>query len=267
MLRWNAVLLTLCISSAGLYAGEPLFVPHGAAEMGMAFAVTATPGHWSCFSNQALLTAASETGFSASFENRFMIPAMSSKAVSAVIVNRPAPLGIIAAHYGNGDYYRLFAGAGSAVTITDAISLGLQVDYIAEHGIGDYHDLSHVTFEAGMTCKISRSIMFGVHLFNPMTPLNSIPSSIETGLNWKHSDNLFLSFSGAKMTGEPLSLQCGLSWHFIDRVVIRCGYMSSPSSYAFGMGFRAGPFRADAGFLVSSLTGVTSSLSITWTID
>lgn len=266
MLRWNAVLLLLFFNVAGLRAGEPLFVPHGADAMGIAFAVTASPGHWNCFHNQALLTAAPSTGFSFGLENRFMMPALSSKAVSAVFALRPAPLGLVATHYGNADYYRLFTGVGSAVKITDAVALGIQVDYISEHGIGEYRDVSHVTFETGVTCLISPALTVGVHLFNPLAPLNTLPSSIEAGLSWRQSDGLFLTLTGSKVSNEPLSVQCGISWDVLKRLTLRTGYMSSPSAFAFGIGFRTGRLQADAGFLLNSVTGVTSSVSITWTI-
>lgn len=266
MLRWNAVLLLLFFNVAGLHAGEPLFVPHGADAMGIAFAVTASPGHWNCFHNQALLTAAPSTGFSFGLENRFMMPALSSKAVSAVFALRPAPLGLVATHYGNADYYRLFTGVGSAVKITDAVALGIQVDYISEHGIGEYRDVSHMTFEAGVTCLISPALTVGVHLFNPLAPLNTLPSSIEAGLSWRQSDGLFLTLTGSKVSNEPLSVQCGISWDVLKRLTLRTGYMSSPSAFAFGIGFRTGRLQADAGFLLNSVTGVTSSVSITWTI-
>lgn len=267
MLRWNAVLLLLFFSLSGLRAGEPLFVPHGAGSMGMAFAVTATPGHWNCFHNQALLTAAPTSGFSFGLEDRFMVPALSSKAVSAVFALKPAPLGLVATHYGNGDYYRLFTGVGSAVKITDAFALGVQVDYISEHGAGEYRDVSHVTFETGVTCLISPDLTFGIHMFNPLAPLNTLPSSIEAGLNWKQSDGLFLTLTGSKVSSEPLSLQCGISWDVMQRLTLRTGYMSSPSAFAFGIGFRTGRLEADAGFLLNGVTGVTSSVSVTWTIN
>ncbi len=266
MLRWNAVLLLLFFNVAGLRAGEPIFVPHGADAMGMAFAVTATPGHWNCFHNQALLTAVPSTGFSLGLENRFMLPALSSKAVSAVFAMKPAPLGFVATHYGNADYYRLFTGVGSAVKITDAVALGVQVDYISEHGIGEYRDVSHVTFEAGMTCLLSPALTVGVHLFNPLAPLNALPSSIDAGLSWNQSDGLFLTLTGSKVTNEPLSVQCGISWDVKERLTLRTGYMSSPSAFAFGIGFRTGRLEADAGFLLNGATGVTSSVSITRTI-
>lgn len=267
MLRWNAVLVSLFITAAGLRAGEPLFVPHGADAMGMAYSVTATPGHWNCFHNQALLTACTATSFSAAFENRFMMADLSSKAVSAVIAIRSAQLGFVAAHYGNADYYRLFTGLGSAVKITDGIAIGLQADYVSEHGIGEYRDVSHVTFETGMTCNLSSSLTLGLHLFNPLSPLNSLPVSLETGLQWRQSDQLLLSVGSSKVSDEPLSVQCGLSWNIADRMILRSGYMSSPSAFAFGIGVRTGPLQADAGFLISSMTGVTSSVSVIWTIQ
>jgi len=266
MLRWNAVLLLLVCHISGLRAGEPLFVPHGADAMGMAFAVTTTPWHWNCFHNQALLTAVPSSGLSFALENRFMMPALSSKAVSAVFAMKPAPLGLVATHYGNADYYRIFTGLGSAVKITEAVALGVQVDYISEHGIGEYRDVSHVTFEAGFTCLLSPALTAGVHLFNPLAPLNSLPSSIDVGLNWKQSEGLLLTLTGSKVSNEPLSVQCGISWDVMQKLTLRTGYMSSPSAFAFGIGFRRGRLQADAGFLLNGVTGVTSSVSVTWTI-
>lgn len=266
MLRWNAVLVSFFLLVAGLRAGEPLYMSHGAASMGMAFAVTATPGHWNCFNNQSLLTSASSTSFSVALENRFMLPGLSSKAVSAVMAVSPAPLGIVATHYGNGDWYRLFTGVGSAVKISDGIALGMQVDCITEHGAGEYRDITHVTFETGMTYDLSPSLSLGVHLFNPLTPLNGLSSSIEAALHWRQSDDFMLAIGSSKVTDEPLSVQCGLSWGMLDRVVLRSGYMSSPSAFAFGIGFRAGSLEADAAFLMNGMTGITSSVSFIWTL-
>lgn len=266
MLRWNAVFVSVFVCVSWLRAGEPLYVPHGADATGTAFAVTASSGHWSCFQNQALLTNVTSSAFSASLENRFMLPALSSKAVSAVIAIKPAPLGLVASHYGNADYFRIFTGLGSAVRITKTVSLGVQVDLISERSIGEYRDISQVTFEAGMTYMISSSLTFGLHLFNPISPLNTLSSSVEAGLNWQQSDELLLAFGSSKASNEPLSVQCGLSWKVLDRLILRSGYMSSPSAFAFGVGFITGHLQTDAGFLLDGSTGVTSSISLTWTL-
>lgn len=265
MLRWNAVFMSFFMAIAGLHAGGPLYVPHGADAMGMAFAVTATPGHWNCFHNQALLASAPATSFSASLESRFSMTALSSRAVGAVIAIKPAPLGIVTTHYGNADYSRIFTAIGSAVSITDGIALGMQVDYIWEHAIGEYRDVSHLTFESGLACDLSPSLALGLHLFNPLSSLNSLPASIEAGLHWRQSDDLILTICGSKVTDEPLSVSCGLSWSVLEKLTLRSGYMSSPSAFALGLGFRTGRFQADAGFLLNSLTGMSSAISFVWT--
>jgi hypothetical protein len=266
MLRFTAVLLLFVACTAGMEAGEPLFVPHGASEMGIAFSATATPGYWSCFNNQALLTGASGISVSTSLETRFLLSGLSSKALGAVIAITPVPLGIVVTHYGNSDYHRMFCGLCSAVTLTKGISLGVQVDYVSEKGAGDYRDVSHITFETGMTFSLSPSLTAGMHVFNPLTPLNSLPSAINAAIQWKHYDDLFLTLGSSKISSEPLSVQCGISWEILDRLVVRSGYMSSPSSFSFGVGFRTGSLQIDAGFLANSVTGITSSVSLTWIV-
>lgn len=266
MLRWNAVFMLLFMALTGLNAGGPLYVPHGAGETGMAYAVTATSGHWNCFHNPALLSSAPASSFSLSLESRFSMAAFSSTAAGAVIAIRPAPLGIVVTHYGNADYNRIFTALGSAVNITEGIAFGMQVDYIMENGIGEYRDVSHVTFETGLVCDLSPSLALGLHLFNPLSPLNSLPSSMEAGVQWRQSDYLILAICGSKVTDEPLSVSCGLSWNILEKLILRSGYMSSPSAFAFGIGFRTGRFQADAGFLLNSLTGMTSSISFIWSV-
>ena len=266
MLRWNAVLLLFFMVTAVLQAGEPLFVPHGAAEMGTAFASSAASGHWSCFHNQALLTSRPGTSASLALETRFMMTPLSSKALSAILAGKAVPLGLIITHYGNGDYYRVFTGIGSAVTLTKGVSLGVQVDYIMEKSAGDYRDISHLTFEAGMTILLSSSMTFGLHVFNPLAPVNTLPSSINAGIEWKHTEDISFFIETAKVTDEPLSVQGGISWNVLDRLTLRTGYMSSPSCFSFGMGYAYGSLQTDAGFMVNSVTGITSSVSFIWNI-
>ncbi len=266
MLRWNAVLFLYFVIAPVLRAGEPLYIPHGAAEAGMAYAVTATPGHWSCFNNQALMTSASGVTVSAAIETRFLMPALSSKGLSAVIAHGRVPLGVTAVHYGNADYYRIMTGLGSAVSLSGGVSLGVQADYITERASGDYRDVSHLTFEAGMVCALSSSVTLGLHIFNPLTALNSLPSSIDAGLQWERTEELLLTLSCSKTTSEPVSIQCGMSWDVAGHLTLRSGYMTSPSSFALGLGWETGPLKTDLGFIVNSITGVTSALTFIWTI-
>lgn len=266
MLQRCAVLWLFSLFTGYLHAGEPFFVPHGAGQAGMAFASTASSGHWNSFHNQALMAGYRDVTTGLSFESRFMMAEMSSKAISIVIPGSPAPLGIIATHFGNGQYSSIFAGVGSALTVSEGLSIGLQADFIAETGIGDYRNVYHATFEAGLAARISPALMLGLHLFNPLTAVNSLPSSIRAGVSWSPSPELMIACDASKMTDEPLSLNGGVSWQILRKLVFRTGYMSSPSSFAFGAGYTSGPVQSDIGFMINSLTGVTSSVSFTWII-
>jgi hypothetical protein len=267
MLRCIAVVLLFVEAAAGINAGEPVYVPHGAGELGMAFASSAFPGHWSCFHNQALLAKQVTTSAAVALETRYMLSSLSSKALSIAVAGNTAPIGIILTHYGNGDYYRIFSGAGSAVKITDGLALGIQVDYITERSVGDYRDQSHITFEAGAIMDITSDMTVGLHILNPLNSLNSIPSAVNAGVAWRQSDDLCIAAELSKVTAEPLSFHAGINWNIMGKLVLRSGYMSSPSSFAVGSGFRSGKMQVDAGFLINSVTGITSSVSFIWTID
>jgi hypothetical protein len=267
MLQRCAVVWLFFLFTGSLHAGEPLFVPHGAGQAGMAFACTASSGHWNSFHNQALMAGSRDVTAGIAFESRFMMAEMSSKAVSLVIPGGPAPVGIIATQFGNGQYSSIFAGVGSALIISDGLSFGLQADLIAETGIGDYRDVYHATFEAGLVARVSPALTLGVHLFNPVISGNTLPSSISAGVSWSPVPELMIGCDVSKMTDEPLSLNGGMSWQLLRKLVFRTGYMSSPSSFAFGAGYTAGPVQSDIAFVINNFTGVTSSVSFTWTIN
>jgi hypothetical protein len=152
------------------------------------------------------------------------------------------------------------------VNLTEGVSFGVQADYIMEKSAGDYRDVSHITFEAGMAISLSSSLTLGLHLFNPLTPVNTLPSSINAVIEWKHSEDLFIALEASKVTDEPLSVQGGISWNVLDRLILRSGYMSSPSCFSFGLGYALGSLQTDVGFMINSVTGITSSLSLIWNI-
>ena len=266
MLQRCAVVWLFCFITGWLYAGEPLFVSHGAGQAGMAYSTVASAGHWNSFHNQALMAGYSDITAGLSLESRFMLKEMSSKAISLVIPGRSAPLGIIASHFGNGQYSVTFAGIGSAITVSDGLAVGIQADIIAETGVGDYRDVYHSVFEAGMAARVTPELTLGLHIFNPLTTLNTLPSSLRAGISWSPGTELMLACEASKMTDEPLSLNGGVSWQLLRKLVLRTGYMSSPASFAFGAGFTSGNVQTDIGFLVNNMTGVTSSVSFTWTI-
>jgi len=257
------MVLFLLLSSV-VRAGDPVFSRFGAGEAAMAYSCVASTDQWSVFHNQASMTFCSSFTAGISVESRFMMTEMSTHALGVVLPGRHAPLGIISTWYGNDQYSVITGGLGSAVKLTEGLSLGVQADIISEHCAGRYRDLTHLTFEAGILAQISPAVMFGVHLFNPLARLNDLQSSMQSGISWLPDKNLLFAFEAVKSSGEALSLHTGLSWKVPGAVTLQTGYSTSPSCFAFGAGFSFGALSVNTGFLINNATGVTPSVSLLW---
>ena len=264
MLLKSVEAIVLLLLSSVIYAGDPLFSRFGAGEAAMAYSCVASTECWSPFHNQASLAYNNTFAAGVSFESRFLMQDMSTRTIALVIPGRPAPLGIISSWYGNSQYSVISAGLGSAVILTDGLSLGVQADIITEHSAGRYKDLVHVTFETGVLARITPNLMFGAHVFNPLSGLNSLQSSLQSGITWTPDRSLRLAVEAVKSTDEPLSLHTGMAWIIPKAVTLRAGYSSAPSSFAFGIGFTTGRVTADTGFVYNTETGMTPSVSLLW---
>lgn len=264
MLLRSAEVVFFFVLTTVLNAGNPLYSRLGAGEAGMAYACVASTGHWCSFHNQAALPYNKSFSIGTSFESRFMMTEMSSKSITCILPGRPAPLGLMMIHYGNSQYSLIMGGLGSGVVLTQGLSLGVQVDVISEHCAGNYEDLVHVTFETGILGQISPEVTFGFHIFNPLAQLNGLPSSIRTGITWSPDKSLSASLETVKISGLFLSFRGGISWQLPKSLVLRAGYSSVPSSFAFGAGFASAGLSIDMGFMLNSKTGVTPSVSLLW---
>jgi len=264
MLLRSAEVVFFFMLTTTLNAGDPLYSRLGAGEAGKAYACVAQKGHWCSFHNQAALAYNKSFSIGTSFESRFMMAEMSSKSITCILPGRPAPLGLMMMHYGNNQYSVIMGGIGSGIVLTQGLSLGVQVDVITEQCAGHYEDLTHVTFETGILGQFSPEMTFGFHIFNPLAQVNGLPSSIRTGIAWSPDESLCASLEAVKTSGLFLSFRGGISWQLSGYFVLRAGYSSEPSSFAFGAGLASAGFSVDMGFMLNSNTGVTPSVSLLW---
>jgi len=264
MLSRSVEMVLILLLSSVVRAGDPVFSRFGAGEAAMAYSCVASTERWSVFHNQASMAFCSSFMAGVSVESRFMMTEMSTRALGVVVPGRHAPLGLISTWYGNDQYSVITGGLASAVRLTDGLSLGVQADIISEHCAGRYRDLTHLTFETGLLARISPGVMFGVHMFNPLARFNNLQSSMQTGISWSPDKNLLFAAEAVMSSNEALSLHTGLSWNVPGAVILRTGYSTSPSCFAFGAGFSFGAVSLDTGFLINNSTGVTPSVSLLW---
>ncbi|MDP4222169.1 MAG: hypothetical protein Q8868_02555 [Bacteroidota bacterium] len=250
-------------------AGQSWLLPAGAAETGMNHSCIMKSGFWSAFQNQALLPHYQSFACGINYENRFSISELATRSVAVIVPAGKAGLGAFYRHFGYHDLRRHTAGIACGLKLSEKISAGVQIDYLAERTYGEYDERESLTFEVGIYSMLTDKIRLGMHLYNPVPGSirkNYLPSSIRAGAGILLSRSLFAGAEVEMRTGmEPL-IRMGIEYEAIKDFRIRGGFSSENTSFSLGIGYVMKLIRIDLGFATHELLGVTSSASIIFKI-
>lgn len=262
----SVLFIFLFYSASG---SDPFFPVAGAAESGMGFSCVMGPGFWSSFHNQALLPFQKSATIGFSYHNRFSISELGTRSAGFVMPVGNAGLGVVYSHFGYKDLMRHSAGLACGLKLSEKISAGIQTDFFAEKTAGEYNERRSLTFEAGILITPSEKINVGIHLFNPVpNSLRKIylPSSLRAGAGIWLSSSLFACAEAEMSTGRNIDLKAGFEYEPSETIKIRGGFRSENTSFSFGIGYLLKFAQLDLGFETHEMLGVTSSVSIIFSL-
>jgi hypothetical protein len=252
-----------------LHAGDPSFLPAGAAQAGMAYVTVMKTDLWSSFHNQASLAFQQGISCGISYENRFGIKETGTCTAAFAAKAGRAAVGAVYSHFGYSDFSRQMAGIACALPISEKISAGVQIDWFNEIMYGEYNDRQAVTFEAGLLITSSENLKFGIHLFNPIPNSirkNEMSSGIRAGAGIDLTNNLMAGAELEMTTGGRVDLRTGFDYEALKGFWLRGGYRTFGSSFSFGLGYRTKPAIIDIAFASHQKLGITSSITLTFVI-
>jgi hypothetical protein len=264
-----SVSVYLASLSLRLFAGDPYFMPAGAAEAGMSYISVMKPGFWSSFHNQASLSRYRKYSCGVNYENRFGLKELGTYSAGLIVPAGRASLAGLYSKFGYSDFRRDMAGIACAVPLSEKASAGIQIDYIAEKTYGEYYNTESVTFETGVIVSASDNVTIGVHLFNPLPNSireNPMVSAITAGIGAKLNNSLFAGFETELNTDGLIDLRTGFEYIIAGNFILRGGFRTLNTSFSFGMGYMAGPAVVDLAFSTHQKLGVISSVSIVFNI-
>jgi hypothetical protein len=259
--------MTFCLP---VPADNPYRPPAGARESGMAFVSIMSEGFWTSFHNSASLPSVKSISFGAGYENRFGIKELSTRTAALIIPAGEASVGSVYSYFGYADFRREMVGISCGLPVSQKISAGIQIDYFSEKTAGEYLNTRILTFEAGLLLRVSEGLTAGVHAFNPVPDAIrhfSMPSALRAGIGSKLNSQLFAGFEVEMVTGMKPDLRTGLEYEIIKNFWIRGGYRSAMSSFSFGLGYLLHPGKIDIAFSTHEQLGITSNISIVFTIN
>jgi hypothetical protein len=245
--------------------------PVNACYAAMAGTGTAVPGIWSGFQNQAGLAYIRDLSLSIHYENHFIIPENSIKALT---VDIPVTQGTIAVSYsffGYSKYFESRACLAFGKTFGDHLSAGIQLNYLMIGQSADYGNMHTVVPEGGILIRPMDKLYIGFHLFNPARQHfpqdhdQTIPSVMQIGFGYRIVDQVLLCAEAEKATLEKQVWKAGFEYEMIRNLNLRLGISSAEMSrYAIGLGYTFCHFTLDFALSHHQWLGFTPYVTLTW---
>lgn len=241
----------------------------GAAGTGMGSVSATGRGFWSSFSNQALLTENNRYTAGISFLNRFNIAELGTYSAAIIMPAGKSTGGIMYYRFGYSEYRREKIGLACGMRLSEKISAGVQVDYVAVTTSNKYAGSQSLTFETGLLFNPSESVSVGIHLFNPVP--NSlrksfVPSSLSAGIETEIGRSLVAAAEISMSSGRPLAIRLGFDYEAVSKLHLRGGFSTESTSFSFGTGFTWNTVIIDLAFATHERLGITTAASLIFII-
>ncbi len=245
--------------------------PAGARAAGMGKASAALIDIWSSFHNQAALALLQKKSAAVSYENRFRIKELSTK---AFCFNIPTKAGTFAANYtqyGFDLYKESKIGIAYAKALGKHFWAGIQFNRQSKKIQMENGSQSRYTFEAGILTEIIPNLFIGFHIFNPMQTAfemeeyeDKIPASARLGASYQLTKRSLITCEISKDFDGSASLKIGAEYAVTSNIYIRAGTANHPNSISLGLGFKYAQFNTNIAFSRHTILGYTPSVDLSF---
>jgi hypothetical protein len=241
----------------------------GARALALSNAFVSVSDTWCTFHNQAGLAGLESFSAGVFYESRFMVDELSHVAGSLVIPVKAGTFGFSFSQFGKGTYKEHKVGLAFAKSLTKRINAAIQLDYLSELYPENDRAIGFATFEAGVVYAATNDLIFGAHIFNPISGgfdttegLQRMPVIFRIGGHYQFPKMVLLTVETEKSTKNPFVIKSGLEFSPVKNLALRFGVSGKPVNYGAGIGFQTGKIVTDIGFNYHGNLGLTPSVSI-----
>lgn len=211
-------------------------------------------------------------GFQVSLSRLYDLDGLSEKEFYLVYPYKSLSFGGGAYVFGKGDYYQemVFALA-LGYELKDYLSLGSNLKYMRVSFSPTYKALSAWAMDFGAVVKFNNKVQWGTVVRNLNQPglldnSDDIPTIFSSGIAVFPFEEVTLTFDFSYDKRYKGQLHFGQEVKLIKNLPLRFGIQTSPSRYAFGVGFNFDKMDIDYAYLNHPVLGGTHmiSLSFSW---
>ena len=224
------------------------------------------------FNNPAMLGYPDNPEIGFQFENRYLIPELSTKSVQLAFPTKLVNVGFSFSHFGYSLYHEMLFGVGFARNFSDKFSMGVQFNYYTAYfsATNSYHGA--LLPQIGLSVKFSPVFSIGFNTFNPFqTNINTenvikrIPSVFSLGTEYYFSSELVWRTQVDKEVSSNYRFATGFEYKMIENLAVKLGaYDSDYLVPCLGLGLNFGSFLFDLNCELHPLLGLNTLAAVNY---
>lgn len=168
--------------------------------------------------------------------------------------------------FGNQVYQEQLALLNYSQVFKDKFFFGFNIQFMKLQIDGYGSDFCY-GIDFGLLAKLNSHLNWGFFTTNINRPKLSsandlLPQTFCTGISIFAVDNLTLNVDLYKELPFPLELRTGVEYILFNKIALRCGIISEPSQFCFGLGFLSNIFNCDYAVSTHPDLGLTHQFSL-----
>ena len=218
-------------------------------------------------SNSSALGSLQEAAVSVHTQSRFAGTGIRAGSVQAILPSGSnAAFGLNMEWYGLPEYLQQLLRFGYGRALSPGLTIGASIHYMSWY-ISQVEPARKFGFDAGLTFKINRDLMFSWSSFNPFNPgkgaHHASPGTHLAGLTCTISKLVFLYAEWEKTDNRPWKTRVALEYRIVPVLSLRMGVSTKPAGLGCGFGLQLDPRMAlDISMAFHPALGVSPSLSL-----
>lgn len=206
-------------------------------------------------------------GVDLSFRRNFNISDLDTYSAGAYYKIAASTLGLSYVRYGNEFLSEQKIGFNYGRSLFSKLDIGARLNFYQLRQ-SEFENASSLTFELGLSSKVSKKVTFGALISNPISQkLNDsyrIPTLIAIGVDYHPSKKVSLKGELAKSIKDPLTVRIGITYTPIDNISMLIGSDIGARQVGVGVRFNMGSLTVNGGYGINQVLNNTPALSFSY---
>lgn len=259
-------IVILCLSVSFSTKAQTLQKPLQSSYTGLGAYSSVHTDIFSFINNQASLAGLKNFSAGVFGERRFMLNELNNYMAVAGIPTHSGNFGLKATYSGFTDYNETQLGLAYARKLGKKVDIGAQFNYNGIR-IAGYGNASAISFELGSILHITDKLHAGIQVNNPVggkfgKEQEKLPSVYSFGVGYDASEKFMLTAEVEKEENQPINVNAGFQYRFIEQLQVRAGVSSAASIVWAGVGVRLNAVRIDITSNYHPHLGITPGLML-----